>query len=191
MPAWTFPKELELAADITPAEWIEESLPKRPWGTVGAVIPPVFESYSGILHHEKHAQFEGEIPEEVLDRLIPALNSVGNGNDKCWFCLWEGWAQLSVLEGFAELPRVDTDGRRYLLLRGRLEDVRLLLERPVDNPPNIWWPESRAWCVATEIDLDYTLVGGSAELIHRIRGDDELETFPVSPEDVLPEPRGE
>jgi hypothetical protein len=26
--------------------------------------------------------------------------------------------------------------------------------------PNPWWPEDRAWCVATEIDLPYTYVGG-------------------------------
>ena len=30
--------------------------------------------------------------------------------------------------------------------------------------PNLWWPDDRAWCVASEIDLDYTLVGGPDEL---------------------------
>lgn len=36
--------------------------------------------------------------------------------------------------------------------------------------PNLWWPEDRAWCVASEIDLDYTLVGGTEELIGELMG---------------------
>ena len=34
--------------------------------------------------------------------------------------------------------------------------------------PNIIWPDDRAWCVATEIDLDSTYLGGSMELIEAV-----------------------
>lgn len=51
--------------------------------------------------------------------------------------------------------------------------------------PNQWWPNSRAWCVATEIDFDSTLVGGSEVLIHAILSDARLEAFPVTETDDL------
>lgn len=51
--------------------------------------------------------------------------------------------------------------------------------------PSQWWPASRDWCVATEIDFDSTLVGGSNALVQRIVDDSRLEAFPVSPTDDL------
>jgi hypothetical protein len=43
--------------------------------------------------------------------------------------------------------------------------------------PNIWWPDDRAWCVASEIDLAYTYVGGSKELIEEIVEHPALEAL--------------
>ncbi len=51
--------------------------------------------------------------------------------------------------------------------------------------PSQWWPASRGWCVATEIDFDSTLVGGSNALVKQILDDGRLEAFPVSPTDDL------
>lgn len=51
--------------------------------------------------------------------------------------------------------------------------------------PQLLWPLDRAWCVATEIDYDSTLVGGSAALIGRILADPRLEAFPVDPDDSI------
>lgn len=48
--------------------------------------------------------------------------------------------------------------------------------------PNLIWPESRAWFVATEYDFDSTLVGGSRELIKAILDSPELEAWEVDPE---------
>ena len=39
------------------------------------------------------------------------------------------------------------------------------------HSPNIWWPEDHAWCVATDIDLFDTYVGGSRECIKAILSD--------------------
>jgi hypothetical protein len=44
--------------------------------------------------------------------------------------------------------------------------------------PSIWWPDDRAWCVASEIDLPYTYVGGSTELIGKILQHAALEALP-------------
>jgi hypothetical protein len=51
--------------------------------------------------------------------------------------------------------------------------------------PNIFWPADRTWCVASEIDFDSTLVGGSARLIEAILNTPELDTWPVGPDDSL------
>ena len=49
--------------------------------------------------------------------------------------------------------------------------------------PNIWWPDDRAWCVATEIDLQSTYVGGPVACIRAILDNPNLEAYPVNPED--------
>lgn len=40
---------------------------------------------------------------------------------------------------------------------------------------NFWWPEDEAWCVATEIDSDSTLIDGSKETIEAILVNQALE----------------
>jgi hypothetical protein len=65
----------------------------------------------------------------------------------------------------------------------------LLLRGPIDaipsfgQSPNIWWPDDHSWCVATEIDLDSTYVGGTEGCINRIMTDPGLESFPAQLED--------
>jgi hypothetical protein len=46
--------------------------------------------------------------------------------------------------------------------------------------PNLWWPNDRAWFVATEIDLVSTYVGGSADLVRAIVASPEIEAFEVA-----------
>jgi hypothetical protein len=47
------------------------------------------------------------------------------------------------------------------------------------------WPGDRAWFVASEIDFDSTLVGGSAGLIEAILETPELDAWPLGPDDSL------
>ena len=49
----------------------------------------------------------------------------------------------------------------------------------------LFWPADRAWCVASEIDFDSTLVGGTTELIEAISQEPTLESWPVEPDDSL------
>ncbi len=51
--------------------------------------------------------------------------------------------------------------------------------------PALIWPDDHAWCVASEIDFDSTLVGGSRELVDAILADDAFESFEVGPDDDL------
>ncbi|POH58414.1 hypothetical protein [Arthrobacter glacialis] len=47
--------------------------------------------------------------------------------------------------------------------------------------PNLAWPQDKSWCMATEIDFDSTVVGGSAELIAAVVHSLELEAVEVTP----------
>jgi hypothetical protein len=46
--------------------------------------------------------------------------------------------------------------------------------------PNLWWPDDRSWCVASEIDFPYTYVGGPTKLIEEILAHPLLEALPAT-----------
>jgi hypothetical protein len=50
---------------------------------------------------------------------------------------------------------------------------------PYDQAPNLWWPDDRAWVVATDVDYAWTYIGGTSELIDRLLSDDRLEVLPA------------
>ncbi len=51
--------------------------------------------------------------------------------------------------------------------------------------PHLFWPADRAWCVATEVDFDSTLVGGDHTLIDELLAAPGLDVWPVVPTDSL------
>ena len=57
--------------------------------------------------------------------------------------------------------------------------------------PNLFWPEDRAWCVASEIDLHCTLVGGLQKLADDLIANPAFETWFVFPEDPVTRDRDE
>ncbi|MFC7402017.1 hypothetical protein [Citricoccus sp. GCM10030269] len=80
--------------------------------------------------------------------------------------------------------------RRYLLVR----DDGTALQRPVwrsagldqvEQSPQLAWPQDRAWTLASEIDVDSTLVAGSADLVRAICTHPELEAAAVRPDTDL------
>ena len=100
---------------------------------------------------------------------------------RCWFCLWEGWGALALPAS----RRVEFPARSYVLFTGPLSAVLSLITAHDGYSPNLWWPDDRAWCVATEIDLPWTYVGGSDALVGDVLADAILETQPASPSDDL------
>jgi len=87
-------------------------------------------------------------------------------------------------------PRVHHPGRNYLLLEGPLTAALQLGDRHPGSfiepqSPNICWPQDHAWCLASEIDFDSTLVGGSTEMVNDILNDPRFEAWPVQPDDSI------
>ena len=48
--------------------------------------------------------------------------------------------------------------------------------------PEYWWPPNRAWCVCSDYDLMFTVVGGSRHLISALLKSDVLECLEVTPQ---------
>lgn len=97
----------------------------------------------------------------------------------------------AVLHG----PLLVLPNREHLLLAGSLADVAALATatatadvhpfRPGSRTPSLLWPDDRAWCVATDVDLDSTLVGGPRALVDAVLADETLEAFEVDVDDSL------
>ena len=149
----------------------------------------------------------GSLEENCFHALVEVLSNYTSTAESCWFCLWDGFGNLSpggsarlvsisefgrepkassnTVEqpDYVESPRVETSHREYILFSGELDAASGFLEFPMGQSPNIWWPDDRAWCVATEIDLQSTYVGGPVACIRAILDNPKLEAFPANPED--------
>ena len=98
----------------------------------------------------------GSVPEAECRTLGKVLRDFSSAPEECYFCLWEGYGNIDT-RLYKAGSRVRAPGRDYLLFRGPIDAVMAFLRS--DGPcwgdsPNIWWPEDRAWCVATVLDRD-------------------------------------
>lgn len=122
---------------------------------------------------------DGTLPLPTAKALIDRLSRHFSTSELCWFAIWDGfWWQRDAgtvpdevrLGGRLRLPQ-----REYFLYSGLLEDA-LAFTPQIEQTPNMWWPETRNWFVATDIDLEWTYVGGPEQLISDLLSDHRLET---------------
>jgi hypothetical protein len=141
--------------------------------------------------------------QSLIDVLTPRT---ATPND-CWLCLWEGYGYNSAVwmtfstsgaahedplpsppqmgpphwpELYERAKRVKLPGRDYILFKGSVAQAQ-----GWHDGPNLWWPDDRAWCVASEIDFPYTYVAGSKALIDDILRHHDLEALPARIEDGI------
>ena len=95
-----------------------------------------------------------------------------------------------VPDDWLKAATVNLPARDYLLFEGPLEAASELGWKMsggvfVPQSPNLFWPQDHAWCVASEIDLLYTLVAGSNALAESLLADPRLEVWRVFPDDPV------
>lgn len=157
-----------------------------------------------------HEAGGGSLEPRTLDALCTVLER-HTAVQGWFFAVWDGWGWLH--EGASirlvastdgpvpppqvlppAYPREIVDGpklslphREYLLFSGQPDLVTRLGDPhgPWTQSPSLFWPSDRSWCVATEIDLDSTLVGGPAELADAVLAAPDLETWPIGVDDSL------
>jgi hypothetical protein len=131
----------------------------------------------------------GTLPPELRGDLARVLGEHTATSNRCWFAVWDGFGGLAdeVRQGATfELPH-----RIYHLLVGPLDALPEL-----EWGPNLMWPEDRAWCLATEIDLDSSYVGCDVSCADELVASAGLEALAIDPatgidfeSDVLNQPR--
>ena len=193
-------------ADV--AAW--SGLPLRPDAQFHSIaLPPT--APGGPPPYHSQGPEEGSLYVPDAEVLAAILRDWTTTPEDCWFCVWDGygWESTRPLSFVAstktgqppendapprpdpvpgpvrEGPRVQLPHRSYLLYRGPAEAALTLpaLDGTFGQCPNLWWPADRAWCVASEIDLPWTYVGGPRGLIDAILADDRIEALPAAPDD--------
>lgn len=123
----------------------------------------------------------GTLPAEIADPLLRILFGHTKSREG-WFGVWEGFnltsSQTKPTSSFGPLER------RYLLFGAPLRAITASFSLPpLHQSANLWWPEDRAWCVATEVDFMTTYIGGTEEAIRAIVESPHLESDRVEPSD--------
>ncbi|HEV7400149.1 MAG TPA: hypothetical protein VGN84_07735 [Solirubrobacterales bacterium] len=157
----------------------------------------------------------GAMDTQTLDALCEILSVYTADPARCFFglCTIQSWSNsfpAHELKPLLELP----DGRDHIVLVGPLSAVDQIefdwgsapgsvqvtfvankSERPPPKPdpseflqreaPNLIWPADHSWLVASEVDFDSSLVGGTSDLIETIIQSSALEAWQVEPTDSL------
>jgi len=142
--------------------------------------------------------FHGSLDSDEAIALADFLVNFTDTPQHCFFAMWDGCGKFTGAMGI--LSEYGTEPQRLTppagtLTAGRLRGVNreyVLYAGPVSaitslvtdffwgDSPNIWWPEDRKWCVATDIDLDSTYVGGSDACIDALVNDARFEVLPTT-----------
>jgi len=145
---------------------------------------------------------------EVFHLLEPALAALTSTPNATWVSFWDGGAwddtihpdifddqtrpdylqrqqqRQALLQQIQAAPRWAPPGwapggRRYWLAQGPVGAVYDLARGIYQAEPNFWWPDDRAWCLSTEIDFDFTLIGTNEEGARRLLAIPDLEIYAV------------
>ena len=163
-------------------------------------LPP--ERPAGPAPWRGQGPHEGRLYLPDAEALAQVLRGFTTTPEECFFGLWDGYGfsgvsltspgsppamplpdpvPVEVRQG----PLVRLPDREYLLYTGPVEAITATAEIGHGQTANLAWPADRAWCVASELDLTCTYVGGSVALVERILADERLEALPADADDPL------
>jgi hypothetical protein len=124
---------------------------------------------------------EGSLPPDLASQLAAALSVHTSTPDRCWFAVWNGFGGRTR-EEVRTAPIFRVPARAYHLLHGSVTCItENVLEGLRDQSANVWWPDDRAWCVATEIDLNTTYIGCDHACRDAILAIPDLEALEIDP----------
>jgi hypothetical protein len=140
---------------------------------------------------------EGGLDGPDAEALIAHRARVTGTANTCCLCIWDGYGGGLPCAAPAS-PKPEPPRRRdqyasvimpfgeYVLYQRPLLDATTFEiggRRP--QTPNLWWPTDRSWCVASEIDLQWTYLGGAQSLIDEVLTEHRIESLPASPGDPI------
>jgi hypothetical protein len=184
------------------AEWSGRTVhPEMQFHTIAVPLP----DRDTRLQAWSYEPWLGALSERQARALVTLLARYTSTPNVCWFCVWAGYGffntsavqWLSADSGVAShlqawwwRVRVNFQRRKPVPQKGKLVRLPardyLLFKGPLAlalghrDGPNLWWPDDRSWCVASEIDFPYTYVGGPKKLIDEILAEPSLEALPAA-----------
>jgi hypothetical protein len=126
--------------------------------------------------------------------LVELLRRTTGRADDVTVGIWHGYGRV-VETGCG--PNLELPNREYVLLAGTLDDLLdpgwgdhadIGWDESSRYPgPDLIWPADHAWLVASDVDLDWTVVAGPRELVDAVLAEPRFEAFEVGP-DGIPSP---
>ena len=80
---------------------------------------------------------------------------------------------------FSDIPFYTREGPQLFV--GDLDEVAEIQNRE-RLTFEYWWPMDRSWCVCSDYDLQFTIVGGPTRLVSELLRDEVLECLEVTPD---------
>lgn len=150
--------------------------------THGKRVHPGMQAHAIGAPDQAALETAGQLDRDVAASLVRVLAHHTSTPDSCWFAVWEGFGGLP--RTVADAPAFLLPNRRYHLLTSPIDAA---LDDALDRPfgyrsPNLWWPDDKAWLVATEIDLHSTYVGCTDACSADVLATSEIEALEVSPD---------
>ncbi len=126
---------------------------------------------------------EGSLPAGLASELGSILAKFTDTPKKVFYALWHGWAD--VQGGVVNAELLELPNRTMYVIQGSIENVTNPFNLADPRTANLWWPDDRKWCVATEIDLLTTYVGGSRDCVKAVLDSDILEAMPATDSQLI------
>lgn len=169
----------------------------------GRVLHPLAQwaHFFDTLDHPNLWPPEGHLPRPDHEALLAHLPAEGEVTYAVWdgYSFWGGGSiearnpdrttyeipiPSRVPDGAS--PALVLPNRNYHLFRAPLAAHETWIEgQDGAQSANLLWPDDRAWCLATEIDFTFTLLGCSHAVAEAVLSDPALEAFGVSVEDNM------
>ncbi len=119
----------------------------------------------------------GSLPQKQMRALVQVLRNHTRTPETCSYAIWNGWGAITRESPWVRTAQFELPDRCYYLVQGDLDSATTSVSPLSWQSVSIWWPKDRAWCVATEIDMMSTYVGGTASCIEEIIADEQFEAW--------------
>ena len=157
----------------------------------------------------------GSLPQRLARVVCEILTAFTTTPERCWCAVWEGHGDLIGLRSDRTLPRLELQHRSMIVAEGPVSAVsETSFSDPISETspdrerrrqvegyrgPSLWWPEDRAWCVASDVDLQTTYLGAASDCVDRLIADGRIETMratadqsvTIDADTVNPQPTGD
>jgi len=125
----------------------------------------------------------GRMPAWMLEALAALLERHTRTPESCYFAVWDGWGLPGLMTLRGRTAHFRLNDRGYYLLKGEVSAATERISPLSPQHASLWWPEDRAWCVATDVEMMWTYVGGTEACVAEILADGRLEAWRASPDD--------